>query len=228
MSKKELEKKVKEQNLKEEFNIKEENTAITTEDEKINFEQLVAFLKKYIKGEYSEEAYENLLKKLNIKPYLKMEVKAQLLITILIDIKYSNNFISEIATVDLEMKKLFKGLLAYTDVDTFFINYATIDFEDFDLFYESGLVDDILKVCEKDYERLDKMIRQAVSFEGIVEANTLMANIQPKEMDKAIKNATKFMQGFDNDALDKLAKIATLQDPIVNDIAKIIENGMVQ
>ena len=157
-----------------------------------------------------------------------MEAKAQLLIAILIDIKYSNNFISEIATVDLEMKKLFKGLLAYTDVDTFFINYATIEFETFDLFYQSGLVDDILKVCEKDYERLDKMIRQAVSFEGIVEANTLMANIQPKEMDKAIKNATKFMQRFDNEALDKLAKIATLQDPIVNDIAKIIENGMAQ
>lgn len=228
MSKKELEKKVKEQNLKEEFSVKGSGVAINSEEEKINFEELVVFLKKYIKGEYSEEAYENLLKKLNIKPYLKMEAKAQLLIAILIDIKYSNNFISEIATVDLEMKKLFKGLLAYTDVDTFFINYATIEFETFDLFYESGLVDDILKVCEKDYERLDKMIRQAVSFEGIVEANTLMANIQPKEMDKAIKNATKFMQGFDNDALDKLAKIATLQDPIVNDIAKIIENGLVQ
>jgi hypothetical protein len=226
MSKKELEKKVKEQNLKEEFKVKDSKVVTNLEDEKINFEALVAFLKKYIKGEYSEEAYENLLKKLNIKPYLKMEAKAQLLIAILIDIKYSNNFISEIATVDLEMKKLFKGLLAYTDVDTFFINYATIEFETFDLFYESGLVDDILKVCEKDYERLDKMIRQAVSFEGIVEANTLMANIQPKEMDKAIKNATKFMQGFDNDALDKLAKIATLQDPIVNDIAKIIENGL--
>jgi hypothetical protein len=228
MSKKELEKKVKEQNLKEEFNMKNSEVTINSEEEKINFEELVVFLKKYIKGEYSEEAYENLLKKLNIKPYLKMEAKAQLLIAILIDIKYSNNFISEIATVDLEMKKLFKGLLAYTDVDTFFINYATIEFETFDLFYQSGLVDDILKVCEKDYERLDKMIRQAVSFEGIVEANTLMANIQPKEMDKAIKNATKFMQGFDNEALDKLAKIATLQDPIVNDIAKIIENGMAQ
>ena len=228
MSKKELEKKVKEQNLKKEFNTKNSENTINLEEEKINFEELIAFLKKYIKGEYSEEAYENLLKKLNIKPYLKMENKAQLLISILIDIKYSNNFVSEIATVDLEMKKLFKGLLAYTDVDTFFINYATLDFEDFDVLYLSGLVDDILKVCEKDYERLDKMIRQAVSFEGIVEANTLMANIQPKEMDKAIKNATKFMQGFDNDALDKLAKIATLQDPIVNDIAKIVENGLVQ
>ena len=122
---------------------------------------------------------------------------------------------------------LFKGLLAYTNVDTFFINYNTIDFETFDLFYQSGLVDDILKICEKDYFRLEKMIRQAVSFEGIVEANTLMANIQPKDMDKAIKNATKFMQNFDNDALDKLAKIATLQDPVINDVAKIIENGLV-
>ena len=226
MSKKDLEKKVKEQKVKEEFGIKNNTEPINLDEEKINFEVLVDFLKKYVKGEYSEEAYKKLLKKLNIKPYLKMENKAQLLISILLDIKYSNNFISEIATVDLEMKKLFKGLLAYTEVDTFFINYATIEFETFDLFYESGLVDDILKVCEKDYERLDKMIRQAVSFEGIVEANTLMANIQPKEMDKAIKNATKFMEGFDNDALDKLAKIATLQDPIVNDIAKIIENGL--
>lgn len=226
MSKKELEKKVKEQNLKEEFNIKEKNVEANIDEDKITFEVLVDFLKKYVKGEYSEEAYKKLLKKLNIKPYLKMETKAQLLIAILLDIKYSNNFISEVAAVELEMKKLFKGLLGYTDVDTFFINYATLEFETFDLFYESGLVDDILKVCEKDYERLDKMIRQAVSFEGIVEANTLMANIQPKEMDKAIKNATKFMQNFDNDALDKLAKIATLQDPLVSDIAKIIEQGL--
>jgi hypothetical protein len=226
MSKKELEKKVKEQNLKEEFNIKKKNVEANMDEDKITFEVLVDFLKKYVKGEYSEEAYKKLLKKLNIKPYLKMETKAQLLIAILLDIKYSNNFISEVAAVELEMKKLFKGLLGYTDVDTFFINYATLEFETFDLFYESGLVDDILKVCEKDYERLDKMIRQAVSFEGIVEANTLMANIQPKEMDKAIKNATKFMQNFDNDALDKLAKIATLQDPLVSDIAKIIEQGL--
>lgn len=225
MSKKELEKKVKTQNLKEEFQLKNTINTTNNEEEKIVFEDLVDFLQKYIKGEYSEEAYKELLIKLNIKPYLEMEVKAQLLITILLDLKYSNNFISEIATVDLEMKKLFKGLLAYTDVDTFFINYATIEFETFDLFYKSGLVDDILKVCEKDYERLDKMIRQAVSFEGIVQANTLMAGIQPKEMDKAIKNATKFMQGFDNEALDKLAKIATLQDPLVTEIAKMVENG---
>ena len=228
MNKKEIEKQVKEQNLKEEFKIKDVNVENNLDEEKITFEALISFLKKYVKGEYTKEAYENLLKKLNVKPYLKLEIKAQLLITILIDIKYANNFVSEIATVDLEMKKLIKGLLAYTDVDTFFVNYSALDFNDIDVFYESGLVDDILKVCEKDYERLDKMIRQAVSFEGIVEANTLMANIQPKEMDKAIKNATKFMQGFDNDALDKLAKIATLQDPIVNDIAKIIENGLVQ
>ena len=228
MSKKELEKKVKEQSLKEEFNTKESNNMTNTEEEKINFEELVAFLKKYTKGEYSEEAYKKLLDKLNIKPYLEIEAKAQLLITILLDLKYSNNFISEIATVDLEMKKLFKGLLAYTDVDTFFINYATIEFETFDLFYKSGLVDDILKVCEKDYERLDKMIRQAVSFEGIVQANTLMAGIEPKEMDKAIKNATKFMKGFDNEALDKLAKIATLQDPLVAEIAKMVEGGFTE
>jgi hypothetical protein len=227
MDKKKLEKKVTEEKVKAEFNLKE--TKINnTEDEKIVFEQLMDFLRKYIKGEYSKEAYQGLLNRLNIKPYLKMEAKAQLLITILLDIKYSTNFISEVATIELEMKKLFKGLLAYTDVDTFFINYATLDFNDFDIMYESGLVDDILKVCKEDYERLDKMIRQAVSFEGIVEANTLMANIQPKEMDKAIKNATKFMQNFDNDALDKLAKIATLQDPLVKDVAQLIESGMVK
>ena len=227
MSKKELEKKIKEENFKKEFkigNISENND----HEESLNFDELIVFLKKYIKGEYSKDAYINLLQKLDIKSYLKMETKAQILIAILLDIKYSNNFISEIATVDLEMKMLFKGLLAYTNVDTFFINYNTIDFETFDLFYQSGLVDDILKTCEKDYCRLEKMIRQAVSFEGIVEANTLMANIQPKDMDKAIKNATKFMQNFDNDALDKLAKIATLQDPVINDVAKIIENGLVQ
>lgn len=226
MSKKELEKKIKEENFKKEFkigNISENNE----HEESLNFDELIIFLKKYIKGEYSKDAYTNLLQKLDIKSYLKMETKAQILIAILLDIKYSNNFISEIATVDLEMKMLFKGLLAYTNVDTFFINYNTIDFETFDLFYQSGLVDDILKICEKDYFRLEKMIRQAVSFEGIVEANTLMANIQPKDMDKAIKNATKFMQNFDNDALDKLAKIATLQDPVINDVAKIIENGLV-
>ena len=112
MNKKEIEKQVKEQNLKEEFKIKDVNVENNLDEEKITFEALISFLKKYVKGEYTKEAYENLLKKLNVKPYLKLEIKAQLLITILIDIKYANNFVSEIATVDcLLIRMLIRSLL---------------------------------------------------------------------------------------------------------------------
>ena len=52
-----------------------------------------------------------------------------------------------------------------------------------------------------------------------------MAQLNPEEMHSQIKEAKKFMEGFSSKDIEHLARIATLQDPLVHDIAKMIREN---
>lgn len=229
----ELEKVVKEEKVKRKYT-KKTSTASkakakseSIDEDRITLEEIVKFLDKYIKKETSEEAYKLFINKLNIKPYLPLEQKAQILISIVMNLVYTEGFVSELAAVDLELRKLFRCLLAYTDMDMNSVDLYPIDFATYDMFIESGLYDYILSICEKDYKRLEQLLAQALSFESIMQASMNFAQMNPEEMSNQIKASEKFMEGFTTQDLEHLANIATLTDPLVHDIAKLIRDGKV-
>ena len=228
-TKAELEKVVKEEKIKKEYKKKttDDNKSQSVEEDKITLEEIVKFLEKYIKKETSEEAFNLFIDKLNIKSYLPLEKKSQLLVSIVMNLVYTDGFVSEMAAVDLELRKLFRCLLAYTDIDMNSVDIYPIDFATYDIFIESGLYDYILSICEKDYKRLEKLLEQALSFESVMQTSMNLAHINPEEMSRQIKEGEKFMNGFTSQDLEHLSNIATLTDPLVHDIAKLIRDGKV-
>lgn len=225
----ELEKVVKEEKMKKEYKKKttDNQTIQSVDDDKITLEETVKFLEKYIKKETSSEAFDLFIQKLNIKSYLPLERKSQILISIIMNVVYTEGFVSELATIDLELRKLFRCLLAYTDMDMNSVDAYPIDFSTYDIFIESGLYDYILSICEKDYKRLEALLTQALSFESVMQVSMNMAQMNPEQMALDMKEAKKFMDGFSSQDLEHLANIATLTDPLVHDIAKMIRDGKV-
>jgi len=226
----ELEKVVKEEKVKRKYTKKtatENKNNQSVEEDRITLEEIVKFLEKYIKKETSSEAFDLFIQKLNIKSYLPLERKSQILISIIMNVVYTEGFVSELATIDLELRKLFRCLLAYTDMDMNSVDAYPIDFSTYDIFIESGLYDYILSICEKDYKRLEALLTQALSFESVMQVSMNMAQMNPEQMALDMKEAKKFMDGFSSQDLEHLANIATLTDPLVHDIAKMIRDGKV-
>lgn len=226
----ELEKVVKEEKVKRKYTKKtatENKNNQSVEEDKITLEEIVKFLEKYLKKETSDEAFDLFIKKLNIKPYLPLERKSQILISIIMNVVYTDGFVSELATIDLELRKLFRCLLAYTDMDMNSVDAYPIDFSTYDIFIESGLYDYILSICGKDYKRLETLLTQALSFESVMQVSMNMAQMNPEQMALDMKEAKKFMEGFSSQDLEHFANIATLTDPLVHDIAKMIREGKV-
>lgn len=226
----ELEKAIKEEKVKRQYTKKtstENTNNKPVEEDRITLEEIVKFLEKYIKKEISDEAFNLFMKKLNIKPYLPLERKSQILISIIMNLVYTDGFVSEMAAVDLEFRKLFRCLLAYTDMDINSVDVYPIDFSTYDIFIESGLYDHILSICGKDYKRLEALLTQALSFESIMQVSMNMAQMNPEQMANDIKEAKKFMDGFSSQDLEHLANIATLTDPLVHDIANMVREGKV-
>lgn len=221
----ELEKTIKEEKVKEKYakgsSIKEKKDT----DDSITLEEIVLFAQKCISKKISKDGYDAFIKKLNIKSYLPLEKKAQILISLIMQLVYTEGFVSEMATIDLEIRKLFRCLLAYTDMDINSVDVYPIDFSTYDVIVESGLYDYILSICEKDYKRLEKLIEQAISFESVMQVSMNMAQLNPDEMHSQIKDAQKFMEGFSSKDIEHFAQIATLQDPLVHDIANMIRNN---
>ena len=226
----ELEKVVKEEKVKRKYTKKtatENKNNQSVEEDRITLEEIVKFLEKYLKKETSNEAFDLFIQKLNIKSYLPLERKSQILISIIMNVVYTEGFVSELATIDLELRKLFRCLLAYTDMDMNSVDAYPIDFSTYDIFIESGLYDYILSICEKDYKRLEALLTQALSFESVMQVSMNMAQMNPEQMALDMKEAKKFMDGFSSQDLEHLSNIATLTDPLVHDIAKMIRDGKV-
>ena len=219
----ELKKTVTEEKIQKKYNKastkKQENVV---EDDKITLKEVVGFLEKNKEGKISKQAYDNFIKRLNVRSYLPLETKSQILVQIIMGVVYAPEFVSEMASIDLEFRKLFHCLLAYTDIDKDSIVEYPLDFSTYDIFVESGLYDYIHSICERDYERFEKIITQAISFESVIQVNMNVAQMEPEKMNEQIKEAQAFLNQLGSKDLESLSQIATLTDPLLCDVAKML------
>lgn len=219
----ELKKTVTEEKIQKKYNKastkKQENVV---EDDKITLKEVVGFLEKNKEGKISKQAYDNFIKRLNVRSYLPLETKSQILVQIIMGVVYAPEFVSEMASIDLEFRKLFHCLLAYTDIDRDSIIEYPLDFSTYDIFVESGLYDYIHSICERDYERFEKIITQAISFESVIQVNMNVAQMEPEKMNEQIKEAQAFLNQLGSKDLESLSQIATLTDPLLCDVAKML------
>lgn len=218
-----LKETVTEEKIQKKYNNKSTKTQGKAVDkDKLTLKEIVGFLEKNKEGKVSKQAYDNFIKRLNVRSYLPLETKAKILVKIIMGVVYAPEFVSEMASIDLEFRKLFHCLLAYTDMDSDSILEYPLDFSTYDIFIESGLYDYIYSICERDYKRFEKIITQAISFESVMQVNMNIAQMDPDKMGKQIEEAHAFLNQLGSKDLESLSNIATLTDPLLCDVAKML------
>lgn len=157
-------------------------------------------------SEENSKVIQDFLNKLSIKSYLSHKNKEMNMLTVLSALPA--DFDAVAAAGQFEISKIVYGLFSYVTNLQNDINLAAITFFAVDCFYNHGLVDAILKYCEADYHRWEKMVDNSLRFEGIYKMLNSLTLIDGTEYDKWMATMKEFKQEFTPDMIKALSNLA--------------------
>lgn len=183
--------------------------------EKIDFQKVIKICNDFISNPNVEnmKALEELKKQLVVRTYLPMQEKVVALYKVTIDADKSLELASSVFTAGLELALLFDGLLAYTNIETNIIPKEWKIYESYDAIYQSGLADYILQYCERDYNRLVRLMERTISYENVKELMDTMGQIQLEVMQETLNEFKKFRESATPEMLHDMADIMKFNDP---------------
>lgn len=193
-------------------------------EKNIELHDVVSVCQKYVEKEISKVEFEVFIKEIKTISYLPLVEKMALLYVIHYHPKFKENTFDAVAfQINMELIKVFKILFAYTNINT--EEYSSIIFseQNYDYFYESGLIDIILKDCEKDYNKIISMLLESISFENLISLGDIVNGLNNNTVDEGL-DAMKFFQEEMSDAdKDRLVEILKSQDPSLKLLKEQIE-----
>lgn len=181
----------------------------------MKLKEILDICDKFIKAPNDEAAlknYNDLLQGLVVRAYLPMQEKVIALTRMVIDSDKDMDVPASMFTAGLEIACLFDGLLSYVNIEPE-VDIEIKNYENYDLLYQSGFADYVLGFCEKDYERLVRMMERTLSFENLTELTGSMKELDTGalvELKVAIQNA---MKDADPEVIKSLADIMRTNDP---------------
>lgn len=174
-----------------------------------------------------EEKLTLLKQNLLIKSRLTMSEKAEALIYIAWNFQKSEKDAVE-TTVCLECAKIIYGLLAYAGVEND-LNDIAIGSTVVDALYDSGIIEEILKFCERDYRYLEQMVDRMLNYSNLFQMVEMFEGLDADKLDKTVKAMKKMIQGIDAETVKNLATITQNNDPITAAVASTLsEQGLLK
>lgn len=194
-------------------------------EKNINFEEVVNICKGFINNPTDENLakYNDLQSRLVVRSYLPMEEKVVAMFRVVINSDKSVDIPVSIFTAGFELSLLFDALLSYTNIENNFL-IDLKNYENYDLIYQSGLADYILSFCQKDYERLVRMLERSYSYENLVDLTKTISTISSSNIDQLTEEFKKIKDDFDPDLIKDLASIIRYNDPTINELGGLIED----
>ena len=113
----------------------------------------------------------------------------------------------------LVIGKVVYGIMGYVDnlennLDKLAMSAVVVD-----LLYEMGVVDEILKHCEKDYLRLEKMIDETMNYSNIFRIMETTRLFSKDNIDEFVKEIHSFKTDLTPEMLENLKSIANAAAP---------------
>lgn len=158
------------------------------------------------------ETYNDMLKNLVIRSYLPMQEKVIALVRMIIDSDKDIDVPATFFTAGLEIACCFDGLLSYTNIETE-VNVEIKNYENYDLIYQSGLADYILQYCEKDYDRLVRMMEHTLSYENLNELVESIREVDFGKLSEVTATIKNMKSEIDPEVIKNMADIMRLNDP---------------
>ena len=168
-------------------------------------------------------AYNDMCQQLIVRTYLPMQEKVVALVRIVIDSDKDYDVPASFFTAGVEMACLFDGLISYTNL----VQDLGIDeknYENYDLLYQSGFADYVLQFCEKDYERLVRMMERTMSFENLTELTNSLREMNVGALDNLTNELKNMKNEIDPAVLKDMADIMRYNDPKLQNIKEMIDS----
>ena len=197
----------------------------------IKIEEVLQICNAFIETPTNEVAvdnFEDLKVRLVVRSYLPVQEKVLCLYKMVIDSDKSIDLPSSIFTIGLDIAAVFDGLIAYTNID---LNIHTDlkSYESYDSLYQSGLADYILEFCEKDYNRLVRLLERTVSYDNLVELTETIGAIDSEGMKAVVQEFRRFREETNPAVLKDISDIIRYNDPNLHQLkSEVVDEALEQ
>lgn len=147
-----------------------------------------------------------------IKEYIPLAEKIVQVSLILGNIS-SDNLDQFEAETWLALGKVVYGIMGYVDNLENNLDKLSMTTAVADLLYEMGVIDEVLKHCEKDYRRLEKMVDECMNFTNIFRIMETTRLFSKDNIDEFIKEIHSFKSDLTPEMLENLKSIANAASP---------------
>ena len=158
-------------------------------------------------SEENEKAIKDFLSQLSVKEYLGHKEKEMNMMTVLSTLP--DDYDTVATAGQYATSKIVYGLFPYANNLVNDVSLATLTFFAIDCFYTHGLVDTIMKYCEKDYLRWEKMVDDSLRFDGMYKMLNTLSLLDSAEYDKWMAMMKDLKQEFTPEMIKALSTLAT-------------------
>ncbi len=160
----------------------------------------------------NEKKIQTLISQFQIATYLPLKQKEIILVIIL-----NNCTTRDLDAVTTEMNlvvaKTIYGVLSYIVNLENDLEFAAFDAGAIDLLFEMEVIDNVLKFCSADYNRLEKMIEETMNFSNLVRLANLANLMAPENIDKFTQTIQDMKTELTPERLDTLKSLASSGSP---------------
>lgn len=181
---------------------------------KISLEELLKACENFVQNPSSEreEVLTTFKSQLIIRNYLPLREKVVALYKILSDTVIPEGSLGSVFAVKLEVSTLFNGLLVYTNIESP-ISYEKLTYENYDLLYQSGVVDYILQYCQQDYNKLISLIDYSLDYHHLLDLIETLKKVDTEHIDKILYEMKSMRETMDPVSLQNISDIVKYNDP---------------
>ena len=179
----------------------------------LKIEEVIQILQDFLSDPQNNQSkYDKLKSALVIQKYLPLNVKVVIVYLSLLENDFGVDFNPVMFVARIDISLIFNGLLSYTNIEKGESKeYKT--YENYDLLYQTGLVDYILTYCKEDFERLYKMTQEAISFSNIEKLTEALSMLDTEKVDKLTEEFKKFRTELDPQIIENISDIVRYNDP---------------
>lgn len=182
----------------------------------IKLEEVIDMCAKYHNQEISLDEFKGFADKIFIQKYIPISQKATMINYILLCDEFLGVSDESILSMEIELKKFFRIMLAYTNIDTADSDHLmTMHNYDLIMMY---LGDVIESFCKQDYSRTINMLENAMNYSNINNLLNLITYTYSdnSDMSNDLSDTLKLLND-NRDILDKVSEVIKFDKPVLTD-----------
>lgn len=171
-------------------------------------------------GEHAD-ALANIKRRLIVREYAPVKDKNVALVKAIMRFSTDNDIII-LGLEQLANIEVFGLIELYTNIENDLVEmFNTVDIIDF--LEPTGLLDDIEKVCAKDYAKLKEIYANAINWNVILSNRDQLDKIDPAKIDEMTKSLQEFQEKMKTEDLERLGMLLNGIDPLAKATEKMFE-----